>query len=98
MNPYHVIGLFLYPLKTSKNQKLSDVLGGIERDQSHEMGYRDVLLEDTFVVIVICSSYFYLSGKIISYTVRIFYKNFCQKMLEFKMFIVKSSQKITLKL
>ena len=79
---------FCIPWKLQKNQKLSDVLGGIERDQSHEMGYRDVLLEDTFGVIVVCSSYFYLSGKIISYKVRIFYKNFCQKMLEFKMFIV----------
>ena len=27
-NPFHVIGLFLYPLKTSENQKFSDVFRG----------------------------------------------------------------------
>ena len=32
------IGLFLYPQKASENQKFSDFLGGIERDQRHEMG------------------------------------------------------------
>ena len=34
-NPFHVIGLFRFALKTSENQSLS---GGIERDHWHEMG------------------------------------------------------------
>ena len=37
INPFHVPDIFLYPLKTSKNLWLSDFLGGIERDQWHEM-------------------------------------------------------------
>ena len=36
-NSFHASGLFLYSLKTSENQKFSDVSGGIERDQWHEM-------------------------------------------------------------
>ena len=36
-NPYHATGPFLYPLKTSENQSFSNVLGGIEREQWHEM-------------------------------------------------------------
>ena len=44
LNPFHATGLFRYPQQTSENQRYSDVrgflmfLGGIERDQWHEMG------------------------------------------------------------
>ena len=38
INTFHTTGLFQYPLKASENQRFSDVLGGIERDQWHEMG------------------------------------------------------------
>ena len=34
LNRFHATGLFLYPVKT-ENQRF---LGGIERDQWHEMG------------------------------------------------------------
>ena len=37
INPFHVTGLFLYPLKTPENMWFSDVLKGAERDQLHEM-------------------------------------------------------------
>ena len=37
-NPFHGTGLFLYPLKTSENQRFSDVLGSIERDHWHQIG------------------------------------------------------------
>ena len=39
-NPFHATGLFLYPLKTSGNQKFSSFLmssGGTERDQCYKM-------------------------------------------------------------
>ena len=38
INTFHTTGLFQYPLKASENQRFSDVLGDIERDQWHEMG------------------------------------------------------------
>ena len=37
LNPVHTTGLFLYPLKT-ENLWFLVFLGGIERDQWHEMG------------------------------------------------------------
>ena len=37
-NPCQFIGLFLYPQKTSENQRFSDVFRRIERDQRHAMG------------------------------------------------------------
>ena len=36
IKPFHATGLCLHLLKTSGNQRFS---GGIERDQSHEMGH-----------------------------------------------------------
>ena len=42
INPFHVTGLFWYPLKTSENQRFSDVLRGIKRDQWHEMGQKEL--------------------------------------------------------
>ena len=38
INSFHATGLFRCPLKTSENLWFSDVSGGIERDQWHEMG------------------------------------------------------------
>ena len=38
MNPFHAIGLFLYTLKTSQNQKFINVLWGYKRDQWRGMG------------------------------------------------------------
>ena len=35
INPFHATGIFLYPLKTSGNQRFSGVM---KRDQWHEMG------------------------------------------------------------
>ena len=37
-NIFHATTLFLYPLKTSENQRFSDVFRGIERDKWHETG------------------------------------------------------------
>ena len=37
VNSFLATGLFRYPLKTSENLWFYDVLGGIERDQRHEM-------------------------------------------------------------
>ena len=38
VNPFHVTNLFLYPMKTSENQRgFLMFLGGIERGQWHEM-------------------------------------------------------------
>ena len=31
LNPFQVTGLFLYPLKTSENQRFSDVFGGYRK-------------------------------------------------------------------
>ena len=36
-NSFDTTRLFLYPLKTSKNQRFFDAFRGIERDQCHEM-------------------------------------------------------------
>ena len=36
-NPFHAMGLFLYPLKTSEKLWFSDVLRGVERNHLHEM-------------------------------------------------------------
>ena len=33
VNPFHVTGLFLYPLKISEKFWFSDVFKGVERDQ-----------------------------------------------------------------
>ena len=33
IDPFHVIGVFLYPLK------ISEIRGGVERDQWYEIGY-----------------------------------------------------------
>ena len=38
VDPSHKIGLFLYPLKTSENQRFPKLSGDLERDQWHEMG------------------------------------------------------------
>ena len=35
---FHALDLIWYPLKTSENQRLSDFVGVIKRDQWHEMG------------------------------------------------------------
>lgn len=37
-NLFHFTDLFLYLLKTSQNQRFSDILGFIESDQWDEMG------------------------------------------------------------
>ena len=37
-NPFYATGLFLYPLKTSKNPGFVMFSGGIERNKRHEMG------------------------------------------------------------
>ena len=44
INPFLAIFLFLYPLKTSKNQRFYDVSGGIERDQWQEIGRSGVFI------------------------------------------------------
>ena len=36
--PFHARDFFWYQLKTSENQRFSDVFRGIKRDQWHEMG------------------------------------------------------------
>ena len=38
-NPFQITELFLHPLKTSEHLCFSDVLGGTERGQWHEMDY-----------------------------------------------------------
>ena len=38
INPFGATGLFLYPLKTSENQRFLMFSGGIERYQWHQMG------------------------------------------------------------
>ena len=38
VNQFHATDRFLYPLKTSENLCFSDVSGGIERDQWHDIG------------------------------------------------------------
>ena len=38
-NPSYVTRLILYSLKTSGNQRFVIILGGIERDQWHGIGY-----------------------------------------------------------
>ena len=38
LNPFNATGLFLYPLKTSENQRVSEAFCGIERHQWHEKG------------------------------------------------------------
>ena len=45
INTFHVTGLFLYPLKTSENQRFLMFSEGIERDQWHEMGWHNINLE-----------------------------------------------------
>ena len=42
-NPDHFTGLFSYPLKTSENQRFSDVFKGYKRDQWHEVDYEETL-------------------------------------------------------
>ena len=37
-NPFHAIGLILYPLKTSENQRFSDVFREYRTDQWHRIG------------------------------------------------------------
>ena len=37
VNPFYATGLSPYPLKTSENHWFSYVLGGMERDQWHEI-------------------------------------------------------------
>ena len=39
INPFHATGHFLYPLKTSEDQRFSGVFRSIKRDQWHEMAY-----------------------------------------------------------
>ena len=38
INLFHASGLFLYPLKTSEDQRYSKVFRVIEKDQWHEIG------------------------------------------------------------
>ena len=35
INPFHATDLFLYPVKTSENQRFFDFSGGIKRGQWH---------------------------------------------------------------
>ena len=37
INPFHAPGLFLYSLKISENQRLSNVFRGIKKDYWHEI-------------------------------------------------------------
>ena len=38
LNPFHVTGLFLYPMKISENLRFYDVAEVTERDQWNKMG------------------------------------------------------------
>ena len=38
VNPFHATDLFLYPLKTSENQRFSDAFRGYRKRSWHEMG------------------------------------------------------------
>ena len=49
INPFYATDLFLYPLKTSENQRFS---WGIKRDQWHEMDYSCVCITNFEHVIV----------------------------------------------
>ena len=40
-NPFHVTAVFLYPLKTSENQRFSDVFWGYRKKSVHEVGYKN---------------------------------------------------------
>ena len=50
MNTFHTIGLFLSPLKTSENQRFSDVIKGNRKSHLHEMcSYSIFFLNKYFV-------------------------------------------------
>ena len=57
-NPFYATGLFLYPLKTSENQKFSDVFMGYRKRPWHEMSSRDFAKEELEILGV--TALFYL--------------------------------------
>ena len=63
-NPFHTTNLFLYSLKTWENLWFSDIFGGIERDQWHEMGwYKKKVIKNKWYVILSDSHIYWFTCK-----------------------------------
>ena len=63
LNPFHVIGLFLYPLETAENQRFSDVFRGYRKNYWHDMSscivsqicIKNVFISFTYLKVTRCS-------------------------------------------